>query len=96
MQRLYQIVSGRGKVSSGNVVYGNMEVGEMFGDISFLCGGTATASVIAETETKVYVIEAEYLKRLFTMVPEFGGKFFKYLSIILQIRINKKFCSFSV
>lgn len=94
MQRLYQIVSGKGIVKHEETCYGTVEKGEIFGDISFLFGSTATANVIAASETEVYVIEAEYLKRLFTNSEFLGGKFFKYLSINLQIRIDKKLSRF--
>jgi len=58
-----------------------------FGEISFL-RGTATATVIANDDIDIYVIEAEYLKRLFHKNDRLAARFFKYLAIVLERRLR--------
>jgi CRP-like cAMP-binding protein len=56
-----------------------LESGHMFGEVSFLLGSTATASVTANEEVEVHVVDAAYLNILFVKQPALAGR---YLSIL--------------
>lgn len=63
----------------------------MFGEMSFLFGGCATASIIAEgSHVKIYVIERTSLYLLFIHYPHLAGKFYNYLANILAVRLSER------
>ena len=72
-----------------------MQTGTIFGELSFLLGGNATATVTAhcpdEEDVVIFVLEAAYLKRLFDGNDRLAGKFFRYLSKILHTRILERY-----
>jgi CRP-like cAMP-binding protein len=102
-QRLYQISRGRCRIEldkapppdspegtpSEHLVLGTMEQGELFGEISFLRGVGASATVIADSETvDLTIIEGYFVKTLFGIDPSFAGRFYKYLAALLAHRIR--------
>jgi CRP-like cAMP-binding protein len=86
---MYQLASGScrieqeerkgSKVVSIDVL-GWLKPGEIFGEISFLIGGSATASVIAEEETSIYVLDTVFLSILFHSDPLLAARLYFYLS----------------
>eukprot|EP01094_Clydonella_sp_ATCC50884_P013586 TRINITY_DN2386_c0_g2_i1.p1 TRINITY_DN2386_c0_g2~~TRINITY_DN2386_c0_g2_i1.p1 ORF type:complete len:710 (+),score=205.48 TRINITY_DN2386_c0_g2_i1:971-3100(+) len=90
LQRIYQIVNGSCVVRKKGFwdVLSNMNAGDTFGEMSFLMGGGATASVLADTEVTVFLLEAEYFKRLFNEHPDISGRWFKYLATVLMQRFK--------
>lgn len=52
--------------------------------------GGATASVVADSTTEVYILEGYCLNMLFTLKPELGGKFYKYLAQSLQTTLRTR------
>jgi CRP-like cAMP-binding protein len=90
-QRIYQMISGQCRIEKGNKCLGVMYAGQMFGEISFLVSGGATASVIADSdEVEIYVLEGYYINILFAMRPELAGKFYKHLASCLQRTIRSR------
>eukprot|EP01114_Cavostelium_apophysatum_P004912 TRINITY_DN1537_c0_g1_i1.p1 TRINITY_DN1537_c0_g1~~TRINITY_DN1537_c0_g1_i1.p1 ORF type:complete len:999 (+),score=317.95 TRINITY_DN1537_c0_g1_i1:43-2997(+) len=70
---------------------GEMEAGEIFGEISFLEGVKTTASVVAnEDNTEVYIIEGAALSVLFSRQPALSGRFYRYLAQILSARLKER------
>jgi CRP-like cAMP-binding protein len=74
------------------VVVGKMGQGETFGDISFLRGKGASASILADSDdgVDVAIIEGYFINTLFNVNPRFAGRFFKYLAILLAYRIKER------
>jgi CRP-like cAMP-binding protein len=76
---------------TGKLLLGHMYESETFGEISFLFGGRASASVIADSdEVKLYIIEGRFLDVLFVKYPSLAGRFFHYLSSVLAHRLKKQ------
>ena len=68
-----------------------MQSNEPFGEISFLQGGAATASVVADDEkVEVYVFEGYYLNTLYASDAALAGRFFHYLSTLLSSRFEER------
>lgn len=89
--KIYQIGRGSCAVFKGSQKIATMNPGEVFGEISFLEGGQATATVTAaEDETDVYVIEAVRLKVLFLRKPALAGRFMQYLATVLSGRLKQR------
>lgn len=67
-----------------------MNQGETFGEISFLKGKGANASVIAHTDegVELTIIEGYYINALFNINPGFAGRFYKYMCFLLAHRIK--------
>lgn len=93
-----QIVSGSCRIEKevpGSpeeaVVLGLMHPGELFGEITFLTEGVATASVIAEEDVELYFIDGSFLKEeLFASHPQLVVRFYHYLCRILSARIAQR------
>jgi len=90
-QRIYQITNGECRIEK--IIDGSPQTlgtiqREIFGEITFLQGGRATASVIANSEkVELYMVEGYALKVLFELKPGLAGRFFKYLASIAEKRL---------
>jgi len=93
-----QIVSGSCRIEKlvpgsdeENVVLGVLHPGELFGEITFLTEGVASASVVAEDDVELYFIDGSYLKdELFLSHPQLVVRFYHYLCRILSARIAQR------
>eukprot|EP01103_Thecamoeba_quadrilineata_P019456 TRINITY_DN7892_c0_g1_i1.p1 TRINITY_DN7892_c0_g1~~TRINITY_DN7892_c0_g1_i1.p1 ORF type:complete len:1077 (+),score=244.67 TRINITY_DN7892_c0_g1_i1:35-3265(+) len=92
-QRLYQINRGSCRIEKATQVLGRMETQEMFGEISFLEGGSgagAAVTVIAdEDEVELAIIEGYFINILFHTMHGFAGRFYHHLCKLLSQRITK-------
>jgi CRP-like cAMP-binding protein/methylglyoxal synthase len=98
--RVFQLVHGEcrfEKVIDGqNKVLGKMALAEgstdnLFGEISFLEGGKASASVVCDKdETQIAIIEGYWLDVLFQYYPELSGRFYHYLANVLSKRLKQR------
>jgi CRP-like cAMP-binding protein len=96
--RLFQIARGQCRIeikpndsSAPTQVVGYLNTGALFGEISFLDGSAATASVIANDEAvEVYVIEGHFINILFVKYPELAGRFFAYIAGVIAGRLNER------
>jgi len=60
-----------------------MTTGSLFGEMSFLEGGPATASVIADDDAvEMYIIEGYFINIVFVKYPELAGRFFCYIASV--------------
>jgi CRP-like cAMP-binding protein len=95
-QRVFQLLRGSAciqKEVDGEVkVLGRLQPEDgIFGEISFLEGGCATASIVAdEPETAIYIIEGYFLNVYFERNPGVGGRFFHFLAQLLSKRIKAR------
>eukprot|EP01097_Dermamoeba_algensis_P001225 TRINITY_DN1461_c0_g7_i1.p1 TRINITY_DN1461_c0_g7~~TRINITY_DN1461_c0_g7_i1.p1 ORF type:complete len:611 (+),score=141.89 TRINITY_DN1461_c0_g7_i1:1642-3474(+) len=99
-EQIFQIARGsciitkkptNGENNGEPVKLGVTESGEMFGEISFLDGGSATASVIAgEQGADVYIIEKNFMNILFVRQPRLAGRFYNYLCHVLSERLKAR------
>jgi CRP-like cAMP-binding protein len=55
----------------------------MFGEVTFLAGGRATASVVADTPVELYRIEGYYIHILFRLKEGLAGRFYHLISSVL-------------
>lgn len=67
-----------------------MESGGLFGEMSFLYSGCATASIMAEERVKIAVLEQKALYVLFVKYPHLAGRFYSYLANILAVRLSER------
>lgn len=96
-RRIFQLIKGEvrfEKVIDGqNKVLGrmNMDGDGIFGEISFLEGGKASASVVADQfDTQTAIIEGYYLEIVFQYHPELSGRFYHYLANVLSKRLKQR------
>eukprot|EP01123_Difflugia_compressa_P012964 TRINITY_DN5775_c0_g1_i2.p1 TRINITY_DN5775_c0_g1~~TRINITY_DN5775_c0_g1_i2.p1 ORF type:complete len:404 (-),score=114.06 TRINITY_DN5775_c0_g1_i2:66-1145(-) len=95
-QRLYQIAKGQCRiektVENGKTLeFGTITVNDVFGEISFLEGTGATASVISNIpDTVVHIIDGYYLDVLFDYYPGLSGRFYHYLATVLSARLKTR------
>lgn len=76
---------------SSQVVLGVLEEGQIFGEISFLQGGAASASVVAASDVvDLYVIEAYFVSVLFVRQPALAGRFYRHLALELGARLTAR------
>lgn len=96
MQRIYQVGRGTCRIEKAllsdekqKLVLGRFVKDDgVFGEISFLEGGAASASVVAdEPETAIHIIEGYFLDVLFQRTPGLSGRFYHYLASLLAKRV---------
>ena len=62
-----------------------------FGEMSFLEGSKATAQIVAEVSgAEVYILEVSVLKVLFSLLPDLGAKFFRYIAGEQYTKLKQK------
>eukprot|EP01117_Protostelium_nocturnum_P013775 TRINITY_DN517_c0_g1_i3.p1 TRINITY_DN517_c0_g1~~TRINITY_DN517_c0_g1_i3.p1 ORF type:complete len:851 (-),score=358.21 TRINITY_DN517_c0_g1_i3:50-2602(-) len=90
-QRLYQVAKGRCVIDINEGVIGEVNEGEIFGEMSFLQLRSASAAITAASETvELYVIEGYKLNRLIRQNTALGARFFKYIALVLEGRVQKR------
>jgi CRP-like cAMP-binding protein len=86
---LFMLVSGNAAVE---VVRGtpvaNLSAGEIVGEMAFVENAAASASVVAETEVVVDVLDLMVLGELFSNFPHLEARFFKSLALLLSQRLR--------
>jgi CRP/FNR family cyclic AMP-dependent transcriptional regulator len=86
---VYLICTGRAQVlSPPNSVIAQLGAGEICGEMAFLEGGIASASVLALTDVEAYAIEWSGLKDLFELFPHLGSRFYRSLAVGLSRRLR--------
>ena len=55
-----------------------------FGEISWLLDSHATASVVANEETHLFVLDGQQLKHALKLDDRLAGRFYKYLAITVE------------
>lgn len=99
--RVFQLVAGEcrfEKMFEGESrILGKMSLSEgsgadnLFGEISFLEGGKASASVVCnKDDTSIAIIEDYWLDVIFQYYPEIAGKFYHYLANVLSKRLKQR------
>jgi len=94
-QRIYQIAQGsctiKKNTTEGEIILASLEPGALFGEMTFLENGKATASVIAKgSNVAIYMIEGWYINTLFVDHPNLAGRFYSYLATILSKRLSDR------
>lgn len=87
--RLFQVHSGTVQVKKASFST-TLGPGVIFGEISFLESSEnakATASVLAESDVVVYILEGWYVNCLFVDHPDMASKFYAYLCSTLARRL---------
>jgi len=94
-QRIYHIAKGscviKKQTADGEVVIASLDANSLFGEMTFLEKGKATASVIASgNNVSIYMIEGWFVKTLFVDYPHLAGRFYSYLATILSKRLRDR------
>lgn len=85
-----QLLLSSSQLRTSSKIVGRLGAGEIFGEMSFIQGEGASASVIADSEVELYRIEGHVLNTLFEWKPSLGAKFFKYLCMVIEKRIQAR------
>lgn len=103
MSKLYQIVTNRCRVMvEVEVVKGSettreiqhvnyLDTGSIFGEVMYLYGGSATATIVADNDgTEVYILDRVSLERHLFHAPELAGPFYKAIASSLDDRLQAR------
>jgi len=63
--------------------------GQIFGEMSFLEGAGASASVVADQDCEVDVIDGRHVEALIETDPGFHGRFYQSIAEILSARLRE-------
>ena len=86
---VYLICSGKVQVSTApKSVIATLGAGEICGEMAFLEGGIASASVTAVDTVEAYAIDWTGLKDLFELFPHLGSRFYRSLALGLSRRLR--------
>src|SRR5260370_1465979 len=65
-----------------------LAAGDICGEMAFIESNAASASVVAETEAQVDVLDLPKLTKVFTNHPHLEARFFKSLALLLSQRLR--------
>ena len=86
---LFVLVSGTASVEVvRNTPVAKLSPGEICGEMAFIESGTASASVVAETELEADVLELGVLNDVFITYPHLEARFYKSLALLLSQRLR--------
>lgn len=92
--RIYQLAKGRCRIEiakgAETQVIGYVEEGALLGEMSFLEESAATASVIADEDIVVYVLEGYFINSLFVKYPDLSGRFYCHLCSVIASRLRER------
>ena len=83
-------VEKRLKDQDVSVVLGHLEAGDSFGEISFLTQSLATASVVADSNVELYVVDPCHYRSLFPDNSSVGLRLLHFLCKSLSRRIGQR------
>lgn len=90
---IYVIVAGSVRVEKESAGFqlelSRLGPGEIFGEMSFVEGIEASASVVAEVPVEVYRIDGDYINSLLMTNPSLFGRFYKSLVEIVSHRLRE-------
>ncbi len=66
-----------------------LTAGQIFGEMSFVSKIPATASIVADGEVEVYIIDGDLVEPILKTNPDLFGRFYKSLAEILSNRLSK-------
>jgi CRP-like cAMP-binding protein len=86
---LFIVVSGTAAVEvlRGKPI-AKLSAGDICGDMAFVENGIASASVVAETELEVDVLDLPQVTEIFTHYPHLETRFYKSLAVLLSQRMR--------
>eukprot|EP01117_Protostelium_nocturnum_P015986 TRINITY_DN6244_c0_g1_i1.p1 TRINITY_DN6244_c0_g1~~TRINITY_DN6244_c0_g1_i1.p1 ORF type:complete len:1910 (-),score=646.75 TRINITY_DN6244_c0_g1_i1:731-6460(-) len=87
-RHLYRVKSGKFVVSKGGNVITRLTAGQIIGEMSFL-GENTSATVTAEEEGQLLVLEIKLVKKIFSTDTQLFTKFYQYLATILAKRLKQ-------
>jgi len=76
------------EVQRGTVI-ARLSPGDVFGEMAFVEGSVASASVVAEVETEVDAIELDDIKEVFGLYPHLAARFHKSIALMLSQRLRQ-------
>jgi len=86
---VYLICTGKARVlTAPNTEIAQLGAGEICGEMAFLEGGIASASVVAIGDLEAYAIDWTSLKDLFELFPHLGSRFYRSLALGLSRRLR--------
>jgi CRP-like cAMP-binding protein len=89
---LYLVRRGRVRVErpdlGGTLQLTTLGAGEVFGEMAFVEDRVASASVVADGEVEVDVIDGSFVQALLYSVPGFAARFFQSLAVTLSARLR--------
>ncbi len=89
---IFVIYSGQARVERSHmdidVEIARLGVGEIFGEMGFIEGFEASASVVADETSEIGVIDAQRVQALIDADPYFYGRFYQSLAQILSRRLR--------
>jgi CRP-like cAMP-binding protein len=88
-RKVYLLVRGHAKVEAFPKAFiAQIGPGEICGEMGFLEGGLASATVTAEDEVEACAIEWSALSDLFELFPHLGSRFYRSLAVSLSRRMR--------
>ena len=81
------LLFGQAEVRLGGTVLSQLKPGEVFGEVSFILGGRASADVVASTDVSVLEISQETIRRLFKQRPSVAAALYRSLAAELARRL---------
>lgn len=86
---LFMLVSGTAVVEMvRGVPIAKLGPGDICGEMAFVESNAASASVVAQTEAEVDVIELPGIHEVFTQHPHLEARFYKSLALLLSQRLR--------
>jgi CRP-like cAMP-binding protein len=64
--------------------------GEVLGEMAFLEGTNASATVVADEPVEVYSVSWHTLRKLFELYPHMGSRFYRSIAVSLSRRLRKQ------
>jgi CRP-like cAMP-binding protein len=68
----------------------SVRAGEVLGEMAFLEGTNASASVVADESVEAYAVSWETLHDLFNLYPHMGSRFYRSIAVSLSRRLRKQ------
>lgn len=65
-----------------------LKAGDICGEMAFLEHAAASASVVAETDTEVDVLDLSEVERIFALYPHMQARFYRSLALLLSQRLR--------
>lgn len=87
---LFIVKGSASVVSARRWQIASVRAGEVLGEMAFLEGSNASATVVADEAVEVYAVSWQALDSLFELYPHMGSRFYRSVAVSLSRRLRKQ------
>ena len=86
---VYIVTAGNARIERNGKLLATLGEGDVIGEMSFLESGSSSATVLADNDLSVELLESTELLKIFEAFPHLGARFYRSVAVTLSRRLRE-------